>query len=118
MTTAAYTSELVAQRDKKLTVVQWDPDSDIYTASLPFLYVQVINTGTSYLYLHASPDDGEEIIVADHSGACSGQPIEIRVGNNAHTIISAPDGVGINTDYGLLCLKYVGNNFWAILYGR
>lgn len=120
MTTTAYTSEFApgVQADKKLTVVEWYADSDDYTASLPFLYIKGMETGSQKLYLHSSPNDGEEIIIADHTGYCSGQPLEIRVGNVAHSIVSAPDGIGINTDYGLVCLKYVATNSWAILYGR
>ena len=118
--TTAYTSQFAPgiQVDKKLTVVGWDADSDDYTASLSFLYLKVTTTGNQKVYLHSSPVDGEEIIIADHTGGASGQPIEIRVGNVAHSIISAPDGIGINTDYGLICLKYVATNSWAILYGR
>lgn len=118
--TIAYTSELAPgiQADKKLTVVEWGADSDDYTASLPFLYLKVIETGNQIVYLHTTPNDGEEIIIADHTGGASSVPIEIRVGNVAHSIVSAPDGIGINTDYGLVCLKYVATNSWAILYGR
>lgn len=118
--TTAYTSELApgVQADKKLTVVEWGADSDDYTASLPFLYIKCIETGSQTLYLHSSPTDGEEIIIADHTGSCSVTPIQIRVGAVGHNIISAPDGIGINTDYGLVCLKYVATNSWAILYGR
>ena len=118
--TTAYTSELApgVQADKKLTVVEWEADSDDYTASLPFLYLKVTLTGSQMVYLHTTPNDGEEIIIADHTGAASSAPIEIRVGNVAHSIVSAPDGLGINTDYGLVCLKYVATNSWVILYGR
>ncbi|NDB81549.1 MAG: hypothetical protein EB127_02185 [Alphaproteobacteria bacterium] len=118
--TTAYTSDFAPgkQKEKILTLSEWQADSDDYTASLHFLYVKVTSTGSQKLYLHSSPVDGEEIVIADHTGSCSGQPIEIRVGNNAHTIISAPDGIGINTDYGLLCLKYIDANTWVVLYGR
>lgn len=118
--TTTYTSHFApgVQADKKLTVVEWYADSDDYIASLPFLYLKVIGAGSQIVYLHTTPNDGEEIIIADHTGGASGNPIEIRVGNVAHSIVSAPDGIGINTDYGLVCLKYVATNSWAILYGR
>ena len=116
----AYTSQFApgVQVDKKLTVVEWGADSDDYIASLPFLYLKVTETGSQIVYLHSSPVDGEEIIIADHTGGASDTPIQIRVGTVGHSIVSAPDGIGINTDYGLVCLKYVATNSWAILYGR
>lgn len=119
MTTTAYTSEFVGQKDIKLTVVEWaaNGSSDL-TVSLPFQYIKVTTTGTKKIYLNSTPDDGEEITIADHTGNAATTPIEIRVGNVSHAIVSAPDGVGIDTDYGLLCLKYIGSNSWIILYGR
>jgi hypothetical protein len=117
----AYTSQFApgVQVDKKLTIVEFNASNgDDYQASLPFLYLQITDLGGGQVLLHTAPTDGEEIIIADHNGNASATPIQIRVGTVGHSIISAPDGIGINTDYGLVCLKYVATNSWAILYGR
>jgi hypothetical protein len=60
---------------------------------------------------------GYEFIVIDQKGNASNKEITITA-ELGDFIISAPTGCMIDTDYGVLGFKYVGNKNWAILYGR
>lgn len=80
-----------------------------------------INTGTNAttITLPATADIpiGYEIIVLDNSGNASTNNITITAALGS-SIISAPSGIAIDTDYGLIAFKYIGLTKWAILYGR
>lgn len=99
-------------------------------ACLPTVSVPAIVVDTSNIYLVDTrnvastiilPDSkdipiGYEFTVTDTHGSAAGKNITITaiVGD---LIISAPSGIAIDTNYGLLTFKNVGAG-WLILYGR
>jgi hypothetical protein len=60
---------------------------------------------------------GYEITVADITGGAAANNITILAGAS-DGIVGASSGIAIDTDYGLLNLKYVGNQMWLMMYGR
>lgn len=72
---------------------------------------------TVTLPLGASTAIGYEFIVFDKTGSAATKNITVTA-QSGDSIISAPSGIAIDTNYGLLAFKYVGNNSWLILYGR
>jgi hypothetical protein len=120
VTPAQSVSEIGAQKIGTFNVRDWYiGDYEEYECVEHFLYVAVQNTGVGTLYLHAHPRIGEEVIVADHSGTAEDNPIIITVGNVSHVIISTGENsVGIDTNYGYICLKYIADDTWIILHGR
>jgi hypothetical protein len=61
---------------------------------------------------------GYEITIADKNGeAATSSNISIYP-NESDSILGAPGGIIIDTDYGLVNLKYVGGNHWLLMYGR
>jgi len=60
---------------------------------------------------------GYEITIADITGGAATNNIQILAGAS-DSIVGAPSGVAIDTDYGLLNLKYVGSQMWLMMYGR
>lgn len=60
---------------------------------------------------------GYEFTVIDSIGNALSKNITVTA-ESGDSIISAPSGIAIDTNYGLLAFKYIGNKNWAILYGR
>jgi hypothetical protein len=61
---------------------------------------------------------GYEITIADMVGeAATSNSVGIYP-NESDSILGAPGGIIIDTDYGLVNLKYVGGNHWLLMYGR
>jgi len=120
VTPAQSVSEIGAQKIVTFNVREWYiSESEEYECVEHFLYVAVQSTGTGTLYLHTNPRIGEEVIIADHTGYASDEPIIITIGNGSHVIISTSENsVGIDTNYGYICLKYIADNTWIILHGR
>jgi hypothetical protein len=62
---------------------------------------------------------GYNLIVLDNIGNALSKNITVTADTAAgDSIISAPSGIAIDTNYGLLAFKHVGNKSWVILYGR
>lgn len=82
-----------------------------YDGSDPF---QIILPDSSESYVKV----GYEITIADKNGeAATSSNISIYP-NESDNILGAPGGIIIDTDYGLVNLKYVGDNHWFMMYGR
>lgn len=62
---------------------------------------------------------GYNLMVFDNIGNAASKNITITADTIAgDSIISAPSGIAIDTNYGLLAFKHVGGKSWVILYGR
>lgn len=60
---------------------------------------------------------GYELTVLDSYGNAQSKNITVTV-EAGDEILSAPSGIAIDTNYGLLAFKYIGGKYWVILYGR
>ena len=60
---------------------------------------------------------GYEITIADKNGEAATNNITILAAAG-DSIIGASSGVAIDTDYGLLTVKYVGSGSWLMMFGR
>ena len=83
--------------------------------------IYAINTTTQAttvkLPASATTPIGYEFTVIDTIGNAASKNITITA-ESGDLIVSAPSGIAIDTDYGLLAFKYIGNKNWVILYGR
>lgn len=61
---------------------------------------------------------GYEVTIADKNGQAATNSNIYIYPNESDSILGAPGGIIIDTDYGLVSLKYVGGNHWLIMYGR
>jgi hypothetical protein len=61
---------------------------------------------------------GYEITIADMVGQAATSNNVAIYPNESDSILGAPGGIIIDTDYGLVNLKYVGGNHWLLMYGR
>ena len=61
---------------------------------------------------------GYEITIADMVGEAATSNNVAIYPNESDSILGAPGGIIIDTDYGLVNLKYVGGNHWLLMYGR
>lgn len=60
---------------------------------------------------------GYELTVLDVYGNAATKNITVTAGSG-DVIISAPSGIAIDTNFGLLAFKFIGGKNWIILYGR
>lgn len=60
---------------------------------------------------------GYEFTVTDTIGNAANKNITITA-DSGDSIISAPSGIAIDTNFGLLAFKFIGGKDWIILYGR
>jgi hypothetical protein len=87
--------------------------------------IYLVNTDSSTLSIRL-PDSvstfinpGYTFTVIDETGKAGTNNIVItKATTGTDNIISAPTGVTIDTNYGMICFEYLGSKKWAILYGR
>jgi hypothetical protein len=85
-------------------VILINTDPNVSTVTLP-------DSSETYIKV------GYEITIADTTGFASTNNITILAAAG-DSIIGASSGVAIDTNYGLLNLKYVGGGLWLMMFGR
>jgi hypothetical protein len=102
-------------------VVVYDSASGSVIATTGNIYLVDSATGPIGITLPSSATalvrPGYNFTVVDKTGHAATNNIQV-VSHASDSIISAPSGVAIDTDFGVLSLKYMGDKSWAIMYGR